>query len=98
VFKDGAQHGKDRVFRSFGYDKTDSQALASDFERQASTSYASGDYTLGKLDQYGQRIDIVVDLHGQGVASGRSARIVTAWMVRADGSITLNTPFSGFEK
>jgi hypothetical protein len=61
-------------------------------------SIAAGDFTLGKLDKYGQRITITIDLHGQGQAAGRSTQILSGWMIRGDGSITLNTPFTGFTK
>jgi hypothetical protein len=50
----------------------------------------------GGLVHYGQRINIDITLNGQGAAAGRSTQIVSGWMIRGDGSITLNTPFSGF--
>jgi filamentous hemagglutinin len=96
LFKEGADHGKDAVFRSYGYGADDSQVLANEYEQQAAAKYASGDYTLGKADQYGQRININITLNGQGAAAGRSTQVVSGWMIRGDGSITLNTPFSGF--
>lgn len=98
LFKEGATHGKDAVFRSYGYSGADSEALAAEFEQQAATQYSAGNYQLGKLDQYGQRITIPIELRGEGAAAGRSALINTGWMIRPDGSITLNTPFSGFAK
>lgn len=98
IFKEGATHGKDAVFRSYGYGAADSQALAGEFERQGAAKFAAGDYQLGKLDQYGQRITISIELQGQGSAAGRTAQINSGWMIRSDGSITLNTPFSGFTK
>ncbi|MFE4949603.1 RHS repeat-associated core domain-containing protein [Leifsonia sp. NPDC056665] len=98
IFKEGASHGKDAVFRSYGYGSDDSQSLATLYEQQAATKFAAGDYTLGKADQYGQRINISITLRGQGAAAGRSTELVSGWMIRGDGSITLNTPFSGFAK
>jgi hypothetical protein len=86
------------VFRSYGFAAADSRALAAEFERQGASKYAAGDFTLGKLDKYGQRITITIDLHGQGQAAGRSTQILSGWMIRGDGSITLNTPFTGFTK
>jgi hypothetical protein len=72
------------------------QQLVKIYEEQAALKYQQGAYTLGKLDQYGQRINITIDLPGIGDAAGKSSRIISGWMQRPDGSITLNTPFSGF--
>jgi hypothetical protein len=96
IFKPGATHGKDHVFRSFGYGPEHSQLLANEFTRQATARYAARDFILGRADQYGQRITIPIDLVGQGEASGRTARILSGWMIRPDGSLSLNTPFTGF--
>lgn len=57
-----------------------------------------GQYTLGKLDEYGQRFNIEIKLPGIGAASGKTSSLKSGWMTRPDGSITLNTPFSGFIK
>jgi hypothetical protein len=97
IFKEGAKHGKDRVFRSLGYDVSHSQDLAKIYELQGMSKFKAGAYTLGKLDGYGQRIDIVIDLQGIGPGSGKTSRLISGWMMRED-SISLNTPFSGFPK
>jgi hypothetical protein len=96
LFKDGATHGKDAVFRSYGYAKEDSEALMQEYERQAAERFAAGEYKMGKLDQYGQRVTIPILLEGKGAAAGRSATIATGWMIKEDGTIALNTPFTGF--
>ena len=98
IFKEGATHGKDAVFRSFGYGAADSEALASEFARQGAAKFAVGEYQLNKLDEYGQRITISIELRGQGAAADRIAQINSGWMIRTDRSITLSTPFSGFSK
>ncbi|MEV4622348.1 DUF6883 domain-containing protein [Asanoa sp. NPDC049573] len=98
VFKPGAAHGKDKVFRSYGYDREHSEQLAAEFTRQGNARYAAGDFTLGRADHHGQRITIPVDLVGRGDAAGRSTTVKTGWMIRPDGSITLNTPFTGFAR
>ncbi len=95
VFKPSATHGKDAVFRRLGYGPEDSEALAEIYRKQAAVKYAEGDFKLGKKDQWGQRIDIVIDLPGKGGASGSKSRLVSGWMIREDGTISLNTPFSG---
>jgi hypothetical protein len=96
VFKEGATHGKDAIFHSYGYGAADSNALAADFEAQGAAQYRAGNYTLGKLDQYGQRVTIPIRLEGQGAAAGRVTTINTGWMIESDGSIRLLTPFAGF--
>jgi hypothetical protein len=98
IFKDGATHGKDAIFRGLGYSAEDSAQLAKLWEEQAAAKYAQGQYTLGKLDQYGQRINITIDVPGVGTAAGKTSSVTSGWMIRPDGSITLNTPFSGFPK
>ncbi len=64
IFKPGTTHGKDHVFRSLGYNQNHSAELGALFERQAIQKYALRDYTLGVLDQHGQRISIEIELDG----------------------------------
>ncbi|SNS65924.1 hypothetical protein SAMN05421812_101294 [Asanoa hainanensis] len=96
IFKPGATHGKDKVFRSYGYDRTHSEQLAAEYTRQGTVRYQAGDYTLGREDHHGQRVTIPIDIVGQGPAVGRSTTVKSGWMVRPDGALTLNTPFTGF--
>jgi hypothetical protein len=96
IFKPGATHGKDRVFRSFGYGPEHSEELAREFTQQAMRRYQARDFVLGRADEYGQRITVNIDLVGRGDAAGRSTTILSGWMIRPDGSLTLNTPFTGF--
>ncbi len=98
IFKPGATHGKDHVFRSLGYDERHSGELATLFEQQAANRYANQEFTLGRLDQYGQRINIEIQLDGTRDYSGQKSYLISGWMIQSDGSITLNTPFSGFAR
>ena len=64
-----------------------------EMERQAREKYISGEYTLGKLDIRGQRIDIRVTIprkDGSGDVS-----FITGWMVLPNGKLKLNTPYGG---
>ena len=72
IFKDGAAPGKDVVFKNLGYDINDSSALIKIYEEQAALKYAKGEYTLGKVDSFGQRIDIEIVLPGIGEAAGNT--------------------------
>ncbi len=98
IFKPGATHGKDHVFRSLGYDQVDAAQLAAIFEQQATDKYALQEFSLGRLDEYGQRINIEIQLDGKGGLSSRKSYIISGWMIQSDGSITLNTPFGGFAR
>jgi len=81
-----------------GYSGEHSAELAALWEKQAATKFAQGDYALGKLDQYGQRITVTIEVPGVGEAAGKTSFMQSGWMINPDGSIKLNTPFSGFAK
>ncbi|QEM81963.1 hemagglutinin repeat-containing protein [Halomonas binhaiensis] len=98
IFKPDADHGKNVVFESLGYTADDSANLSRIWQVQAAQKYASGEFTLGKADQYGQRINIEIALPGKGAASGQTSYLQSGWMVQPDGSLKLNTPFSGFTR
>lgn len=98
IFKPGAIHGKDQVFRSLGYNRSHSADLAHLYEQAADERYSRQDFALGMLDQYGQRITIEIELTGIGVDAHRRSYLLSGWMIQSDGSITLNTPFSGFAR
>ncbi len=98
IFKDGTDHGKDVVFKNLGYGAESSDDLVKLYQEQAAKKFANGDYTLGKLDDYGQRINIEIELPGIGNAAGNTSYLKSGWMILEDGSIKLNTPFTGFTK
>jgi hypothetical protein len=98
IFKDGAAPGKDVVYKNMGYSINDSEALTNIYKEQASLKYATGEYTLGKADSFGQRINIEIELPGIGDAAGKTSYLKSGWMIKPDGSLSLNTPFSGFTK
>jgi filamentous hemagglutinin len=72
--------------------------LAATWEKQAAEKFSKGEYSLGKADQYGQRIDIEIVLPGKGSAAGQTSYLKSGWMIQQDGSIKLDTPFSGFTR
>lgn len=87
------KHGKNKAFESWGYSVDDAKWLQAEMERQAREKYISGEYTLGKLDIRGQRIDIRVTIprkDGSGDVS-----FITGWMVLPNGKWKLNTPYGG---
>lgn len=86
-------HGKNKAFESWGYTVADSAWLQKELEEQALYKYISGDYTLGKLDKNGQRIDIRIELDRKDKSG--SVSFLSGWMVYPDGQIKLNTPYGG---
>lgn len=68
------------------------------WETQAAAKFQAGDYALGTLDQYGQRITIEIVVPGIGAKVGKVAYMKSGWMIMEDGSIKLNTPFTGFTR
>jgi filamentous hemagglutinin len=99
IFKDGAAPGKDVVYKNLGYSMENSQALTKNYVEQAMTKYKNGQYQInGDPTQYGQKINIEIELPGIGNEAGKTSYLKSGWMIRPDGSITLNTPFSGFTK
>lgn len=98
IFRPGATHGKDHIFRSLGYDLEHSEELAGLFEQQATLLYEAGDYSMGRLNEFGQRITIKIRLDGIGSHTGKTSHLLSGWMLQSDGSITLNTPFAGFSR
>lgn len=86
-------HGKNIIFEKWGYTVEDSKWLQEEIEQQALYKYTTGEYSLGKLNENGQRINIRIDLNrksGDGMVS-----FVTGWMVEPNGKIKLNTPYGG---
>ena len=55
-------NSKKELFESWGYSIIDSEYLQQEFIKQAKLAYSVGDFELGKLDKYGQRINIVIKL------------------------------------
>ena len=87
------QHGKNRAFESWGYSVSDSRWLQNEIERQAHEKYLVGDYKLGLLDQWGQRINIRVEISRKDGIENVS--FITGLTVQSRGQIKLNTPYGG---
>ena len=56
------KHGKNKAFESWGYTVDDARWLQAEIEKQALEKYIAGDYTLGELNKYGQRMNIRVTI------------------------------------
>ncbi len=82
-------NGKNKLFWLLGFHKEDSAYLKSEYEKQAKQKYLKGDYTLGKLDNFGQRINVTIDL---ATPTHTDIKLITGWMVHPLGKITCTTP------
>ncbi len=67
--------------------------LLEELEQQAVYKYSTGQYTLGRLNKNGQRINIRIDLDRKD-GSG-SVSFLSGWMVYPNGALKLNTPYGG---
>jgi len=86
-------HGKEKLFLEWGYTADDAKWLQDEIERQARLSYISGNYRLGKLDIFGQRISIAIEIpRKEGIGT---VTFVSGWMVEPGGKLKLNTPYGG---
>ena len=91
AFIASAINDKKQLFELWGYDIMDSKYLQREFEMQAKLAYSVGDYELGLLNEYGQRINIVITLKRKNTHDYVSFR--SGWMVYPNGKIVLITPF-----
>lgn len=86
-------HGKEKLFGEWGYTVDDARWLQAEIENQALEKYLAGDYTLGKLDKQGQRINIRITISRKDGTGDVS--FITGWMAMPDGKLLLNTPYGG---
>lgn len=91
VFVPSNSNGKTKIYTDLGYTIEDSEYLKSEFEKQAREKYLTGNYALQVLNNYGQRITIVIELK----TANKNVKIKTGWMVHPLGLITCATPYSG---
>ena len=89
IFANG--NSKKDLFESWGYSIIDSEELKNVIEKQARISYSVGEYDLGKLNEYGQRINVVIELKRKNKEGSITFR--SGWMVYPNGRIVLTTPY-----
>ncbi len=80
-----------QLFELWGYDIMDSQYLQQEFIKQAKLAYSVGNYELGLLNEYGQRINITITLKRKNKNQHITFR--SGWMVYPNGKIILTTPY-----
>ena len=87
-----SDNGKIKLFSDLGFSIEDAVYLKSEYERQAISKYINGEFNLGTLNRFGQRITIAIKLKS---AVKDDIIIKSGWMVRPSGLITCNTPLGG---
>lgn len=86
-------HTKEKLFAQWGYTVADAHWLQAEMEKQAREKYMNGEYTLGKLNENGQRLSIRIEIprkNGTGAVS-----YISEWMVHPNGKLRLTTPYGG---
>lgn len=96
VFVPSLIDDKKQLFELWGYDIMDSKYLQQEFIKQAKLAYSIGDYELGLLNDFGQRIKIEITLKKKN--KNEYVTFVSGWMVYPDGKIILTTPYGGKSK
>lgn len=89
IFNDKYRNnGKSKLFGLLGFLIDDSEYLKTEYENQARNQYLKGNYVLGKLDRYGQRITITITLRN-------GVKFESGWLVHPLGLIVCTTPLGG---
>ena len=65
--------------------------MQQEFIKQAKLAYSVGDYELGRLDDYGQRISIEIKLKRKDKIG--YVTFTSGWMVYPNGRLVLTTPY-----
>ncbi|MBE6972370.1 MAG: hypothetical protein E7440_00570 [Ruminococcaceae bacterium] len=86
-------HNKEKLFNEWGYYAEDASWLQAEIEKQAREKYLSGDYTLGKLNERGQLLNIRILIPRKNTPERVS--FITGWMIMPNGTLKLNTPYGG---
>ena len=79
------------LFRLWGYNVDDVPWMKKEWERQAFEKYIAGDYKLNLLDDWGQRINIRIEIPRKD--TGEIVSFMSGWMVYPNGKLQLATPY-----
>ena len=85
--------GKAAMFESWGYTAADSKWMMAEYERQAKEKYIAGEYYLGDLNIYGQRVNIYITIPRKDGTGNLTYK--TGWIAEPNGQIRLVTPYGG---
>ena len=91
IFNPLVPSGKKELFYEWGYSIIDKDWLISEYIRQGKEKYERGDFTLHKLNEYGQQINIIIELPRKDRIG--TVTFTSGWMVYPNGVIELVTGF-----
>ena len=83
-----AEHGKLGLMKSMGYSIADADDIYIIMSQNAKEKYLNGQYTLKKLNIYGQRINIDLTLQGKSNKGEKNYTFYTGWTVYPNGKTT----------
>ena len=84
-------YNKAKLFWDWGYDVEDIPWMKAEWERQAYEKYLAGNYRLNLLDEWGQRINIQIEIPRKD--TGEIVRFMSGWLVMPNGKLQLATPY-----
>lgn len=96
IFNPREPNGKIELFEELGYGIIDVQILIDEYCHQAKEKYSNGEFELGLLDEFGQRININIVIPSKDGSFSYSFK--SGWMVYPDGIIKLVTVYGGKNK
>lgn len=65
------------------------------YKNNAKDKIKSENFHLGDINQYGQRVNIHLDLIGINNEVNKISLIITGWIIEPNGNLKLATPFTG---
>lgn len=80
---------------SMGYNEEDLEELKNIILSKSKLNYVLGNYRSGKLDSYGVRLAVRIEIPGKDYSQGKSYKIIVGWMAYPYGTLKLNTCFGG---
>ena len=91
IFNPDSPNGKKQLFEDWGYGIMDTDWLISEYIRQGKEKYERGEFSLHTLDDYGQRINIIIELPRKDKIG--TVTLTSGWMVYPNGVIELVTAY-----
>ena len=84
-------YNKAKLFWDWGYDVDDIPWMKAEWERQSYEKYLAGKYKLNLLDEWGQRINIQIEIPRKD--TGEIVSFMSGWLVMPNGKLQLATPY-----
>ncbi len=89
---------KRAIMESMGYYPEDAEYVYNLIAQNAKNKFLKGDYSLGLLNDKGQKVNIVLEIKGKGIKKGKVYKFKTGWTAYPYGCLHNNTPHGGWVK